>query len=441
MSAPRARGSMRVVGRRGPGLSTAHEFVVPISDRNALSDGMPTSRARRTKHRPSVRPSVGFDSQLDLRMVKVMMAADAAEVRGDAREALRIVNGNPLDHEGRPFWRPTRLTYLRQLEEFERALPAWVTSRWMLHQASHVLDPALRSAHRKAVEVAVSARGGLLVLPGTDSVDRKAKVTDHDWLHRQLFLYEYGALRQFIANGASPRLVAHAGHIGDWADASLRAYRLVSETAGAAPIWECLTSGALVTPLDLGASLLLEGPGECVVGRLVPIDGGVMFETAPLPVPDDVAAGVAAAPDDWVEVLLAGCREHGTVPRRGGDSTEGIMLAGLFDFGLLTDVPQLMWRAAYREEVPLPTDVESVVDDGTIVCHAALGTLAKGEPIPYELGPATSAALLEPGVARRLSCSLAPDVEPLLRELALFLSPPAAAVCAGVADRCRAAAS
>ena len=117
------------------------------------------------------------------------------------------------------------------------------------------------------------------------------------------------------------------------------------------------------------------------------------------------------------------------------------MLAGLFDFGLLTDVPQLMWRAGCREELPLPTDVESVVDDGTSVCHEALGTLAKGEPFPCELGPATSAALLEPGVARRLSCSLAPDVEPLLRELALCLSPPAAAVCAGVADRCRAAAS
>lgn len=284
---------------------------------------MPTSRARRSHHRPSVRHPVGSDSRFDLRMLNVMMAADAAELRGDAREALRILNASPVDHQGRPFWRPSRLTYLRQLEEFERSLPAWVTSRWMLNQASHVLDPAFRSAHRKAVEVAVRARGGLLALPGTDSVDRKAKVSDRDWLHRQLYLYEYGALRKFVANRACAGLIARADHITAWVDAPLRAYRLVSETDGAVPSWECLSSGTRVAPLDLGASLLLEGPGECVLGRLVPIDDGVMFETAPLPAPDDVAARVAAAPDNWVELLIAGCREHGAVPRRAATPPRG----------------------------------------------------------------------------------------------------------------------
>lgn len=48
--------------------------------------------------------------------------------------------------------------------------------------------------------------------------------------------------------------------------------------------------------------------GEWVIGRLVPIEAGWMFESAPLPVPEDVAGGVAAEPDRWVEILRGAAR-------------------------------------------------------------------------------------------------------------------------------------
>jgi hypothetical protein len=175
-------------------------------------------------------------------------------------------------------------------------LPRWATSRWILEQAAQHLDKRGRQRALTAIDVAVETRGGERTLVGTDRFDARAKVVDHDWVHRQVLLYELGALEDFLIRVASPELVAGADRIHDWARAPMGAFRFVAETPRTLT-WVELATGQEVTSTNVGsASLLL--PDECAIGRLVPIDGGAMFETVPLFVPDDVAQRVADDPPD-----------------------------------------------------------------------------------------------------------------------------------------------
>ena len=66
---------------------------------------------------------------------------------------------------------------------------AWVTSRWILAQAMQSLRNESRVKARRALKIAIEVRGGEEGLPGVDALDAKCKVLDHDWVHRQVFLY------------------------------------------------------------------------------------------------------------------------------------------------------------------------------------------------------------------------------------------------------------
>ena len=92
-------------------------------------------------------------------------------------------------------------------------MPGWVRSRWILAQALQWLDernrgPAGRSA--RAVKVTAEIQGGLHRIRGVDLDDRRVKVMDHDWIYRQVFLYEEEGLRRFLRAGSTPDLVAGA---------------------------------------------------------------------------------------------------------------------------------------------------------------------------------------------------------------------------------------
>ena len=86
-------------------------------------------------------------------------------------------------------------------------------------------------------------------------------------------------------------------------------FRFVGETPLALTFVD-LATGDEVTALNIGSATLLE-EGDCAIGRLVPIEGGAMFESAPLFVPDAVAQQVADDPADWVAALAAGCERVG----------------------------------------------------------------------------------------------------------------------------------
>lgn len=367
-----------------------------------------------------------------MRMARFVRHADAAEARGDARDALRVMQAFATMPDGSPLWRPVRVQTLRQLTEHPGELPGWAVSRWLVAQATRPpLTGGSRAAVSRALEVAVRARGGLLALPGTDSIDRRCKVMDHDWLFRQLFLHEYGALRRFLDETAAPDLVGRADRIREWADAPIRALRLLASEP--APTWVDLATGERVEPMDLGAALCVED-GECVLARLVRVEGGLMFEGSPLAVPDEVAESVAGDPDGWVAHLEEACRRHGAIPRRDG-STDGIIVAGIHDHPVLTDVPRELWRHFLADgDDPVRPDAgeEAIADEACrVVLLAGLAGAAGAAP-PYPLRAAASAALVEPGARALLHQHLTPVTRGIVLDLAPHVSGPAAAVLASL---------
>ena len=117
---------------------------------------------------------------------------------------------------------------------------------------------------------------------------------DHDWVFRQLHLYEFGGLKHF-PDGASADLVSGADRIQQWATAPMGGFRLLGSQP-ATVTWEDLAGGDPVVTPNIGSACLVE-PGECVIGRLVPIEGGAMFESTPLVVPEVIADRVAEFPE------------------------------------------------------------------------------------------------------------------------------------------------
>ena len=280
---------------------------------------MPKSKKRRPKNRM-------------LAELPIFQATDAAEARGDARAALDLIGQDLVRRTDKNFWRPERLLRLTQLYAFGPSLPPWVTSRWILAQAAQQLDSRLRGRGRQAIDIAVETRGGPDTLVGVNEIDARCKVMDHDWVHRQVFLYELGALEHFVARVASPDLLRGADRIHDWARTPMGGFRFVGETPLALTFLD-LATGREVTALNIGSATLLE-EGDCAIGRLVPIEGGAMFESAPLYVPDAVAQQVAEDPADWVAALAAGCRAASDAGSR--------LNTTLPEFGMVTDVPRFV---------------------------------------------------------------------------------------------------
>ena len=339
---------------------------------------------------------------------------------------MELIERDLADREDENFWRPERIRRLLQLDLFGPLLPRWATSRWILEQAAQSLDRRGRHRSLRALEVAVETRGGEETLVGTDDLDARAKVIDHDWVFRQLLLYEFGALQDFVARVASPELLSGADSIHEWALTPMGGFRLVRESPRTL-LWQDLATEAEIESINLGAASLLE-PGECALGRLVPIDGGAMFETAPLFVPDEVARQVADEPADWVAAVSAECR-------RVRPAGLGIRTSGN-DFQLLTDVPIWVQQAVAHAslERPAARSAKPSVPPTDVAEQAALVRAALDE----ELGdldfvvspwPTVAASLLEPRVFREVRPGLEAADGPRLARLADVLAAPASEVC------------
>lgn len=356
-----------------------------------------------------------------------MFAADRAEARGDAAGALRIITQDLQRHHGDPtFWRPGRLTRLLQLELLGPWLPRWVTSRWILDQAAQHLDARGRDRALRALKIAEEIGGMKDFCSGLDAFGARVKLMDHDWVHRQVRLYELGGLRAFVTHGAAGDLVSGADQILAWAEAPLAAFRLVA-TRPQVSTWLEVASGAEHECLEMGAAALL-GEGDHVIGRVVPIEQGSMFESAPLWVPRDVAEAVARDPGDWLAAVRVGCSMGRTEPISTYRS----------EFPMLTDIDP--WH-----QTVCAVDLDDTADEpdaaaerdvaglGVALVRAALDdALPDPDGIWHRPGPVVAATILTPSVLLALLEHHCPEDVAKLQRLAERLPEPAAAVCRGL---------
>lgn len=378
---------------------------------------MPTSRKRRPR-RPHTTRSTTPRGQLRpadaAPYLETILAADAAEASGDAAGALAVMSTQPVGPDGRPFWRPPRVRRLRQVVELGDDLPGWAVSRWVLAIALQSLDRS--TPCRRARDLAVEARGGPQTLWGVDEADAMSKVVDHDWVYRQLFLYELGGLDQHLRRAAPAALVEKADGIREWSRTPMGGFEYVAQD-GHTIAWIDLGTGGSLQTINVGGACML-APGEGALGRVVEVEGGAIFESAPLWVPIDVARRVAEAPYDWLSVLSAACR-------RPDAELLVEIVARMHDFDLLCDVP----TGVRRTLVLAPEAGLTGLDyDARLVAAAVLGHIPDDEEaVPVD--PLVAAALLEPGVPGRVLAYLEACDLPGLRRLEARLPEPAATAC------------
>ncbi|MBD8870585.1 hypothetical protein [Nocardioides donggukensis] len=326
---------------------------------------------------------------------------------------------------------------LRQLADLTPTAPGWVWSRWVLEQACRDVSDAAHERQAWAVDGTVRAAYGEWLRPGDGGIDPLAlllEILARDWVYRQLFLYDGGGLRHFLDTGARAPLLARSDRIDGWSGAPMGGYRLLGESATRVVFRDLETREDVEVPNIGTASELC--PGEHSIGRLVPIstESGLMFESAPMPVPGSVARAVAAAPDHWLDSIGVACRAD-QLP--SGFSRR-------LHHPLVTDVPMLAWRfAAYpsTEEAVAAiagTGAQRIVDDAVRLCRLALLRLEELHRGGDAAWPLLGAALLEPGVVRAVRGELvAPEYAAAWARLADLLVEPARGTCLRLAEECR----
>lgn len=394
---------------------------------------MPKSRGRKPRRsskrrtaRP--RPTRGGWGALEP-WARAMMLADEAEARGDALGALDVMEAFSVGPDGQDFGRLSRAHYLFQIALLGPILPPWVISRWICNQALQCLDESSRDRMRRAVAVTVEVCGASDRPSREDEAGTHMRIVDQDWAYRQLFLYELGGLEFFVRRIAGSELLAKSDSINEWSRAPMGGYELVHEGTATAT-WRDLASGEHQMIADIGSGVFV-APGEHVIGRLVPTDGGPMFESRPLIVPQRLASAVAESPPDWLDLLRASRPEPGEDP---------IITKGPDRDSLLSDVPAYTWQLALFGAADLGVEPG---DEGfdSAVARALLDVGARemdgAERVRDEnevnVWPCLGTALLEPYVVAGLRDALRPSDHRLLHQLSQLLAEPAASLCREVA--------
>ncbi|MFC6287598.1 hypothetical protein ACFP3Q_14520 [Nocardioides sp. GCM10027113] len=374
---------------------------------------MPKSRGRRPKkthtRRTPGRPGAPATSRPESQTERarrefptylpILQATDAAEARGDALAALELMLEHAVGPDGKPFWRPERFRRLMLVMAMRPWLPAWVTSRWVLAQAAQHLDRSRRGV--RALDVAIRVQGGLEQVRGAYPDDKRVKLMDHDWVHRQVLLYELGGLTDFVERVASADLLAGADHVAGWAGARMGGFRL-HHKGPRTLAWTNVADGEPLETLNLGA---LVEEGEHVIGRVVPIERGHIFESAPLVVSAAAARSVSEEPDSWID----GITEEWRRSRSHGSRFH----THVSDFGIASDMPFLV-RAVLAEEVAERLTGARGTDDGELIASndqaqlELVRTAMRGEldehsaALDVDLWPVVAAALLDFGVVSEL---------------------------------------
>ena len=340
-----------------------------------------------------------------------MLKVDEAERAGDAGTALALMRSIPRGPDGKPFWRSWRVERLLQLEMFGPVLPAWATSRWLVEQALQWPHGGARAA-AVALRACEEVRGRRVgTAPGS-----RVRLIDHDWVWRQVFLYDAGRLRHFLTRYADPGLLARADRISQWCRAPMGGFELIERRSDRV-IWSDLATGAEIETDNIGSAALVLA-GECVIGRLVPVAEGRMFDTVPMEVPEAVAREVAQRPTGWVQVL-----------REARASGEELMTHVSFGFlsDLASPVAVLALLGARESAGAGRTSVELAEE----LLGAIRGQLTEPDEDPDDIDrwPGRAALVLEPGVFGALVALAGPGDAALIARLGERLAEPAASAC------------
>ncbi|MFD4326514.1 hypothetical protein ACFWQC_17885 [Nocardioides sp. NPDC058538] len=380
---------------------------------------MPKRKKREKSPRPPNRPGDPrrrsfAEKVVDSPYWPAMFAVNDAEARGDVKSALEIIHTTSAQLDKEQFWHPSRLERLEQLRLLEALMPRWAHSRWIVAQAMQSTQARNQWRMSKAIRVALDVRGG--PDPGRDREDDRIQILDRDWVYRQTFLYELGGLEAFLRHNASGDLIAGADRIWEWVRAPMRGLRLLGHEPRHL-LWEDPRTGGQLTTINIGAGLLVDD-GECVIGRIVPIDDGLMFETAPLRVPEEVAYAVADEPERWIDAL------RDRTGRPGHEPGEIWTHRGLRDYGLLTDIPYGLVNLAMDAGLHVFRNPD---DDG-------LGELDELFNHPADYPACLAAWLMRPATITALSSGTPPDALAALGGFAEFVHEPAASLIHDLAE-------
>ena len=204
------------------------------------------------------------------------------------------------------------------------------------------------------------------------------------------------------------------------------AYRLLSR-APSAVTWEQVGREQTLTVPNLGCAALVV-PGDHVIGRTVPTEEGVMFDLAPVQVPEQVARQVALEPARWVDALGA-----------AADGPDPVVVTPFYDV-LPNDVPVVLWQycllASASRSLPTPAALPAALASATVrlareVLVDPSGVAADDALDPW---PWLAAAFLEPMVVRALVGGAVASDPAVLLDLSALLAEPAATVCRLIAD-------
>jgi hypothetical protein len=332
--------------------------------------------------------------------IRLIQQVNDRERAGDAAGALDIIESRPFTPTGGPMWTKARLSRLVEVASFDPLLPPWAVARWIRSQALGHLgrpgSPAILAAYRDAARARLGGATG--ARRGSDQVDARCQVSDHDWAFAQSYLHDHEGLSDFLAECA-PELVARAVDVEGWCGTPMGGFRLVRDDATSIT-WHDLAADLEVQTINLGTAATLQ-PCEHVIGRRVTSAGESIFDAAPLAVSESVARSVAARPEEWVSALAE--RDDGPVgprvgpgARRGGPS------------GVLTDLADSVWQDFARVHREVDPDAEPSDDPLSEWCaHLVLAAidddlfLVPGDPI-RDPWPIVAAAWQRPGVTEEL---------------------------------------
>jgi hypothetical protein len=143
------------------------------------------------------------------------------------------------------------------------------------------------------------------------------------------------------------------------------------------------------------------------------------------------------APDAWVDVLRLAVRECGAQ----GEVRVRALLSVAKDPGLLTDVPEGVWRRAAAVGLdrlePLSEDPIAVIADAVRLIELIATTATRDDAEMDRVWPCIAAALVVPRVAPVLALRVGSANAQSLGFAADRLTEPAATLCRGLAEACR----
>jgi hypothetical protein len=163
-------------------------------------------------------------------------------------------------------------------------------------------------------------------------------------------------------------------------------------------------------------------PGEHVLGRLVPVESGVMLESRPLVVPERTARQVADDPGSGMGAVA--------------EARDEIVTSGFVD-GIVSDVRQVIWQLALlgpAKPTPAAHDFDATLARGALaLARECLEGAREWGPDAVDPWACLRAAVLHRGVVGELLSVAHPSDAAIFEELSHRLAAPADFVCQGLA--------